>query len=311
MRKWNKKAALLVSTVLAVGALTACGSKAATSEAATTDAAVETEVTTEAATTEEGTVEAAGTARSLQEIKDSGKIVIGVFSDKKPFGYVDENGEYQGYDVYFGNRLAKDLGVEVEYVPVEAASRVEYLVTTKVDVILANFTVTNERAEQVDFALPYMKVALGVVSPDSASITDPEQLNGKTLIVSKGTTAETYFTENYPEVKLLKFDQYSEAFNALLDGRGDALSTDNTEVLAWAIENEGFSVGIESLGSLDTIAPAVQKGNTELLDWINEDIKALADEQFFHADYKETLEPVYGDAADPENLVVEGGVVEE
>ena len=311
MRKWNKKAALLVSTVLAVGALTACGSKAATSEAATTDAAVETEVTTEAATTEEGTVEAAGTARSLQEIKDSGKIVIGVFSDKKPFGYVDENGEYQGYDVYFGNRLAKDLGVEVEYVPVEAASRVEYLVTAKVDVILANFTVTNERAEQVDFALPYMKVALGVVSPDSASITDPEQLNGKTLIVSKGTTAETYFTENYPEVKLLKFDQYSEAFNALLDGRGDALSTDNTEVLAWAIENEGFSVGIESLGSLDTIAPAVQKGNTELLDWINEDIKALADEQFFHADYKETLEPVYGDAADPENLVVEGGVVEE
>ena len=311
MRKWNRKVTLLLSAVLAVGALTACGSKAATSEAATTDAAVETEVTTEAATTEEGTVEAAGTARSLQEIKDSGKIVIGVFSDKKPFGYVDENGEYQGYDVYFGNRLAKDLGVEVEYVPVEAASRVEYLVTAKVDVILANFTVTDERAEQVDFALPYMKVALGVVSPDSASITDPEQLNGKTLIVSKGTTAETYFTENYPEVKLLKFDQYSEAFNALLDGRGDALSTDNTEVLAWAIENEGFSVGIESLGSLDTIAPAVQKGNTELLDWINEDIKALADEQFFHADYKETLEPVYGDAADPENLVVEGGVVEE
>ena len=307
MRKWNRKVTLLLSAVLAVGALTACGSKAATSETATTDAAVETV----ASETEAATEAATGTARSLQEIKDSGKIVIGVFSDKKPFGYVDENGEYQGYDVYFGNRRAKDLGVEVEYVPVEAASRVEYLVTAKVDVILANFTVTDERAEQVDFALPYMKVALGVVSPDNAFITDPEQLNGKTLIVSKGTTAETYFTENYPEVKLLKFDQYSEAFNALLDGRGDALSTDNTEVLAWAIENEGFSVGIESLGSLDTIAPAVQKGNTELLDWINEDIKALADEQFFHADYKETLEPVYGDAADPENLVVEGGVVEE
>lgn len=307
MRKWNRKVTLLLSAVLAVGALTACESKTTTSKAATTEAAVETV----ASETEAATEAATGTARSLQEIKDSGKIVIGVFSDKKPFGYVDENGEYQGYDVYFGNRLAKDLGVEVEYVPVEAASRVEYLVTAKVDVILANFTVTDERAEQVDFALPYMKVALGVVSPDSASITDPEQLNGKTLIVSKGTTAETYFTENYPEVKLLKFDQYSEAFNALLDGRGDALSTDNTEVLAWAIENEGFSVGIESLGSLDTIAPAVQKGNTELLDWINEDIKALADEQFFHADYKETLEPVYGDAADPENLVVEGGVVEE
>lgn len=259
---------------------------------------------------EEVSSKAKGVARSLQEIKESGKIKIGVFSDKKPFGFVDENGEFQGYDVYFGNRIAKDLGVEVEYVAVEAASRVEYLVTSKVDIILANFTVTDERAEQVDFALPYMKVALGIVSPETALITEAEQLNNKTLIVSKGTTAETYFTQNYPDVKLLKFDQYSEAYQALVDGRGDALSTDNTEVLAWALENEGFQVGVESLGALDTIAPAVQKGNEELLNWLNEEIKELGTEKFFHADYEATLEPVYGNAADPDNLVVEGGVVE-
>ena len=249
-------------------------------------------------------------ARSIEEIQESGKIIIGVFSDKKPFGYVDSNGDYQGYDVYFGNRIAQDLGVEVEYVPVEAASRVEYLLSNKVDIILANFTVTEERKEKVDFTLPYMKVALGVVSPDDALITDVEQLNGKTLIVSKGTTAETYFTENYPNVNLLKFDQYSEAYNALLDGRGDALSTDNTEVLAWALENQGFSVGVESLGSIDTIAAAVQKGNDELLDWLNNEIVELGKEDFFHADYEETLAPVYGDAATPDNIVVEGGVIE-
>lgn len=249
-------------------------------------------------------------ARTLDEIKESGKVIIGVFSDKKPFGYVDENGEYQGYDVYFGNRIAKDLGVEAEYVAVEPASRVEYLVTGKVDIILANFTVTEERAQKVDFALPYMKVALGVVSPDNALITDPEQLKQKTLIVCKGTTAETYFTENYPEVKLLKFDQYNEAYSALLDGRGDAFSTDNTEVLAWALENPGFTVGVESLGSIDTIAPAVQKGNTQLLNWLNDEIKALGEENFFHKDYQETLAPVYGDTVNPDSLVVEGGVVE-
>lgn len=249
-------------------------------------------------------------ARTVEEIKQSGKIVIGVFSDKKPFGYVDSNGDYQGYDVYFGNRIAKDLGVEVEYVPVEAASRVEYLVSNKVDIILANFTVTEERKEKVDFTLPYMKVALGVVSSDKALITDVEDLKGKTLIVCKGTTAETFFTENYPEVNLLKFDQYSEAYNALLDGRGDALSTDNTEVLAWAIENEGFSVGIESLGNIDTIAAAVQKGNQDLLDWLNNEIVELGKEKFFHADYEETLAPVYGEAADADNIVVEGGVVQ-
>ena len=253
---------------------------------------------------------AASTARTLDEIKESGELVVGVFSDKKPFGYVDENGDYQGYDVYFARRLAEDLGTELKLVSVDAPNRVEYLTSAKVDIILANFTVTPERAEVVDFALPYMKVALGVVSPDGALITDVAQLDGKTLIVSKGTTAETYFTENHPEVKLLKFDTYTEAFNALLDGRGDALSTDNTEVLAWALDNPGFTVGIESLGSLDTIAPAVQKGNETVLAFINDEIVKLAEETFFHADFDATLKDVYGEAVNPDNLVVEGGVVE-
>ena len=248
--------------------------------------------------------------RTLQDIKDSGTLVIGVFSDKKPFGYVDENGDYQGYDVYLARRLAQDLGVELKLVSVDAPNRVEYLTSAKVDIILANFTVTPARAEVVDFALPYMKVALGVVSPDSALITTAEQLAGKTLIVSKGTTAETYFAENHPEVRLLKFDTYTEAFNALLDGRGDALSTDNTEVLAWALENPGFTVGIESLGSLDTIAPAVQKGNDTVRAYIDEEIKALAAENFFHADFDATLKDVYGEAVNPDSLVVEGGVIE-
>lgn len=248
--------------------------------------------------------------RTLDEIKESGKIVIGVFSDKAPFGYVDENGAYQGYDVYFAERIAKDLGVEVEYVSTDPASRVEYASTGKVDIILANFTVTEERAQQVDFALPYMKVKLGVVSPDNALITDVEQLNGKQLIVVKGTTAETYFEKNYPDVTLQKYDEYADAYNALLDGRGDAFSTDNTEVLAWAIENPGFTVGIDALGNADTIAPAVQKGNTTLLEWLNDEIEALGEENFFHADYEATLADVYGDAANPDNLVVEGGKVD-
>lgn len=248
--------------------------------------------------------------RTLDEIKESGKIVIGLFSDKKPFGYIDENGEYQGYDVYLARRLAEDLGVTLEPVSLDAPNRIEFLQSFKVDVVLANFTYTEERATQVDFALPYMKVALGVVSPDSALITDPEQLNGKTLIVSKGTTAETFFEQNYPEVKLAKYDSYTEAYLALLEGRGDALSTDNTEVLAWAIENPGFTVGIESLGSLDTINPAVSQGNESLLNWLNEEIKKLGEENFFHADYEATLRETYGEGADADSLVVEGGVVE-
>lgn len=247
--------------------------------------------------------------RSIADIKQSGKLIIGVFSDKAPFGYIDKDGNYQGYDVYFAERLAKDMGVKVEYISLEPANRVEYAKTGKVDIVLANFTVTKERAEQVDFALPYMKVALGVVSPAKANITSIDQLKDKLLIVAKGTTAETYFAKHHPEVKLLKFDQYTETFNALLDGRGAAFSTDNTEVLAWAMKNPDFKVGITSLGDLDTIAPAVQKGNKELLAYINDEIKKLGEENFFHKNYEATLAPVYGSAVNPDDLVVEGGEI--
>ncbi|HEU3942458.1 TPA: cysteine ABC transporter substrate-binding protein [Streptococcus pneumoniae] len=215
-------------------------------------------------------------ARTIDEIKKSGELRIAVFGDKKPFGYVDNDGSYQGYDIELGNQLAKDLGVKVKYISVDAANRAEYLISNKVDITLANFTVTDERKKQVDFALPYMKVSLGVVSPKTGLITDVKQLEGKTLIVTKGTTAETYFEKNHPEIKLQKYDQYSDSYQALLDGRGDAFSTDNTEVLAWALENKGFEVGITSLGDPDTIAAAVQKDNQELLDFINKDIEKLA-----------------------------------
>ncbi len=264
----------------------------------------------EAKSSDTGTSSSANAkARSLDEIRKSGKIRIAVFSDKAPFGYVDKDGKYQGYDVYFAERLAKDLGVEPEYTSVDPAARVDVLTSNKVDLVLANFTVTEERKEKVDFAKPYMKVALGVVSPQNAPITDVGQLDGKTLIIAKGTTAETWFEKNAPNVKLQKYDQYADAYNALLDGRGDAFSTDNTEVLAWAKANKGFKVGITRLGDDDTIAPAVQKGNQELLDFVNDEIVKLGKDDFFHKDYQETLAPVYGDEVNPDEIVVEGGEV--
>lgn len=247
--------------------------------------------------------------RTLDEIKKSGTINIGVFSDKNPFGYVDENGEYQGYDVYFARRIAEDLGVKVNFVSTEAANRIAYLQTGKVDLILANFTVTPERAEEVDFALPYMNVALGVVSPDGHVIESLDNWNAdEQMIVISGTTAETYLIKNYPDIPLQKYDAYATAKNALENGNGVAWANDNTEVIAFALQNPGYTVGIPSLGSQDTIAPAVTKGNTTLLEWLNEEIRTLGDEQFFHADYEATLVDTYGLDYE-ESLVVEGGQV--
>ena len=249
--------------------------------------------------------------RTLDEIKASGTINIGVFSDKNPFGYVDENGDYQGYDAYFAKRIGEDLGLTVNYVSTEAANRVEYLETGKVDIILANFTVTAERAEKVDFALPHMNVALGVVSPDSRVIKDLSEIKeGDQVIVISGTTAEDYLIKNNPEISLQKYDTYANAKNALENGNAVAWANDNTEVIAYALENPGYTVGIPSLGSQDTIAPAVSKGNETLLGWINDEIKALAAENFFHKDYEATLVETYGLDYE-ESLVLEGGGVAE
>lgn len=300
MRKnWIKKAGAAVLGLILTGSLLAgCGSGSAqTAQGADEPQAQETETAEN---------ESAG-YRTLEEIQASGKVTIGVFSDKSPFGYVDENGEYQGYDVYFGNRIAQDLGVELEYVSTEAASRIEYLQTGKVDIILANFTVTPERAEEVDFALPYMNVALGVVSHNDRVITDLSQIGADDqVIVISGTTAETYLTKNNPEIKLQKFDTYAAAKSAFENGTGVAWANDNTEVIAFAAENEGYTVGIDSLGSADTIAPAVTKGNESLLNWLNEEIVKLGEEKFFHADYEATLVDTYGIEFE-DTLVIEGG----
>lgn len=287
MAKIKRIVQLLMIAVLALGLLAGCGNASLNTSAS----------------------EAKG---SIAEIKERDKIRIGVFSDKNPFGYVDENGENQGFDVYIARRFAKDLlGDEskVEFVLVDAASRVAFLESNKVDIIMANFTVTEERKQKVDFANPYMKVSLGIVSPESAPITSVEQLKGKKAIIAKGTTAETYLTKNFPDIEQLKFEQYTEIFEALKDGRGAAIVNDNTEVIAWAKQNPGFTVGVPALGGQDTIAPAVKKGNKELLDWINNELAALGEEKFISKAYDATLADVYGEEF-KESIVIEGGKLE-
>ena len=293
----NKKGifAILLSGLLLLGVLAGCGSNASKPEA------------------QSGVKQDTPQAKSvIEEIKQRGKIKIGIFGDKPPFGFVDASGKNQGFDVFIAKRFAKDLlgdEAKIEFVLLEPASRVEYLQTNKVDIVLANFTVTEERKQKVDFANPYMKVALGVVSPTGAPITKVEQLKGKKLIIIKGTTAETYFAKNHPDVEQLKFDQITQAFEALKDNRGVALSQDNTLLFAWARANPGFTVGVSTLGSLDTIAPAVKKGNKELLEWINKELETLGKESFVHKAYDATLKPAYGDSINPEDIVVEGGKI--
>lgn len=244
---------------------------------------------------------------ALEVIKQRGVLKVGVFSDKPPFGSVDSKGQYQGYDVIIAKRMALDLlGDEnkIEFIPVEASARVEFLKANKVDIIMANFTRTKEREKVVDFAKPYMKVALGVISKDGV-IKNIEELKDKELIVNKGTTADFYFTKNYPNIKLLKFEQNTETFLALLNDKAIVLAHDNTLLLAWTKQHPEFKLGITSLGDKDVIAPAIKKGNPKLLEWLNNEMDSLISSDFLKEAYKETLEPVYGDEIKPEEIIFE------
>lgn len=278
MRKLAKKISFLLALITLIVGVTACGQK-------NNDAK----------------------ANTIDTIKERDKVIIGVFGDKPPFGYVDEAGDSVGYDVYLGRQIAKDLlGDEskVEFVLVEAANRIEYLKSNKVDIILANFTVTDERKEEVDFATPYMKVALGIVAPNDTTITSVDDLKGKKLIVNKGTTAELYFTENYPDIELVSYEQNTETFQALVDGRGEALAHDNTLLFAWAFENDGFKVIDGNLGSQDVIAPAVAKGNTDLLEWLNEEVENLTANGFFEEAYAAELKDNFSAETNPANVIL-------
>lgn len=253
-------------------------------------------------------------AGSIAAIKAAGTIRIGIFSDDAPFCYKDTDGKFKGYDVELGKRIAKELlGSEdkITWVSMNPADRIPYLQSDKVDLMLADFTVTEDRAKSVDFTLPYEKVSVGVVSSGKAPVKSVDDLKGKTLVVNTGTTADAYFTKNYPDVKLIKVDAITDGYQALTTGRAAAFAQDNTLVLSWAKQNPGYVVGIGELGNKDYIAGAVRKGNKELLDYVNGLIKGkLKDEQFFHKAYDTTLKASFPDDFTADKIVVEGGATD-
>lgn len=231
---------------------------------------------------------------------------MAVFGDLPPYGWVNSDGKRVGYDVYLARRMAKDLGVKIRFVQVNANNRVDTLNSNKADIVLANFTVTPERKEVVDYAKPYMKVSVGVISPKSAPIKSASQLKNKKLIVTKGTTAENYFTKQ-GNVNLLKFDSKTQQFNALKNGRGAALADDNSYLYAWVKQNPKYTVGIKSIGPKQYISPAVKKGNHSLLRWANREITKLNKERFFVEDYNKELRQYFGKDIKPTDIILKQG----
>ena len=246
----------------------------------------------------------------IDKIKARDKLIVGVFTDKPPFGFVNEAGRYVGFDTDIGRQFAKDLlGDEnkVEFVAVEPASRIPFLQSDKVDLILANMTVTQERKEAVDFTNPNLKVAVQALVPQGSAVKSLDDLASRTTIVTTGTTADIWLTKHHPDWKLLKFEKNSESLQALSAGRGDAYAQDNLVLFSWAKQNPDYRVLEQKLGDEAPIAPAVKKGNVELRDWVNSELAKLGEEKFLLKLYDQYVRKELSDDTRPESVIVEGG----
>src|SRR5690606_15554872 len=122
--------------------------------------------------------------------------------------------------------LAKDLGVALEVVPTTGANRVPFLLTNKADLVVASFSITPEREKVVAFSVPYAAIQAVVGAPKSSSIKTLQDLVGKTVISTRGTTNDIAITKQaLPGTNILRFDDDATSITAVIGGQGDIFAT--------------------------------------------------------------------------------------
>jgi ABC-type amino acid transport substrate-binding protein len=216
---------------------------------------------------------------ALATAKKRGRLIVGTKYDFPPYGFVSEKKEVVGLEpdmarefalYLFGNRDA------VEFVEVTSANRVPFLVTNKVDIMIATMTITPERAKLVAFSEPYYNGGMTILVPkDNVDITKMADLAGKRVIVTQGGTNDVIVSKlNPPPAQILKFAHITECFSALIAGRADAFVQDVTILKPFADKNPAFKLA----GGLYNDEPwgvGVRKDDAETLEWVNASLKRL------------------------------------
>ncbi|RFU66882.1 amino acid ABC transporter substrate-binding protein [Bacillus sp. V59.32b] len=218
---------------------------------------------------------------ALAQIKDRDKIVIGVKHDTRLFGLKNPStGEVEGFDIDIAKEIAKEiLGDEskVEFKEVTSKTRIPLLNNGDIDAIVATMTISEERKKEVDFTDVYFEAGQSLLVKKGSKIKGIEDLKkGTKVLAVKGSTSAINIREKAPEAEVLEFENYAEAFTALKTKKGDALTTDDAILYGMAEEDPSY----ELVGGTFTEEPygiAVKKGNTELVDAINDALKSIKD----------------------------------
>ncbi|HEX7189391.1 MAG TPA: glutamate ABC transporter substrate-binding protein [Actinomycetes bacterium] len=246
--------ALVTAAALAL-ALSACGGD----DDATTDVESDAEF-------------AAGT--TMAKLADKGSITIGTKFDQPLFGLRGPSGEPEGFDVEIGKIIAAKLGIEpdkIKWVETVSANREPFIQDGKVDIVVATYTINDERKAIVDFAGPYFVAGQTIlVKEDNTDINGPDDLAGKTVCSVEGSTPAANIEENYPDVELELTDAYSNCLEPLRNDQVDAITTDNVILAGFVEQNEGeFKLAGETFTE-EPYGIGLKKGDTKFRNFIND-----------------------------------------
>ncbi len=213
-------------------------------------------------------------ADRLDDIEKRGEIKIAVFDSNPPFGFIDETtNKIVGLDVDYANAIAKELNVKVELVPTNPANRIPLLTSQKADLIVANFTVTDERAKTVDFSLPYFATGQKFIAKKGVLKT-ADDLKNLRIGADKGTVMEITLREKYPTAKVISYDDTPFAFAALRNGVVQAITQDDAKLIGLLAnvpeeQRENFEISPFSI-TQEYQAVGIPKGETRLIDKVNQ-----------------------------------------
>jgi len=179
---------------------------------------------------------------TLSQINSRGNIIAGIRTDAYPFGYVDKRGYYAGYDVALGRIIAKGLlgdSTKIKFVPVTASDRMMKLYSGDIDMLIATMSITPKRQEILEFSNSYYTAGQALLVRKGSKIKTLRDLKGKKAIIVFGSTAENSIRLAVPNVGIVGYKTYNDAYRALKAGKADAIVSDDTILMGYALNDSG------------------------------------------------------------------------
>jgi polar amino acid transport system substrate-binding protein len=219
-------------------------------------------------------VTTAARADLLDDVRKAKKLRVGIELSLPPYGMMSSSLEPTGSDVETAKILAKDLGVELEIVPVTGPTRIPFLQTNKADVVIATLSKSPDRAKVIDFSTPYSVVQIVVAGPKSMVIKGYDDLKGKTIAITRGNVQEAELTRRAVGAQIVRFDDDATLVTAGVSGQAPIVST--ATPLLRAIQTKNPARDIETKFVINTfeIGIGVRKGEPRLLAWLDDWVAA-------------------------------------